>query len=194
LKIENYKIENSEVLIKPKLLLHSCCAPCSTSTYDFFIQNNNVDLFWFNPNVYPQEEQDKRLSEVRRLSEIIGCEVVEEITSQADHEAWKKFISGTEREPEGGKRCHLCYEYRMKKAFAIAKKNEYGGVTTSLLVSPYKDQKKIKEIGNKLAKQYDVKFFFEDFKGIDGYSQSIKLSKKYGLYRQKYCGCEFSLR
>ena len=170
--------------MKSKLLLHVCCAPCSTYAVEIMKEQYDVVLFFSNSNIYPKEEYEKRLSNAKKTAGIYGLQLVED---SYDHDAWLEFIKGLENEPEKGKRCEKCFEFNLSRAAEYVKKNGFSCFTTTLTISPHKDSKVIFEIGRKLGN-----FLEMDFKKKDGFKHSIELSKKYELYRQDYCGCEFS--
>lgn len=178
---------------KPKLLLHSCCGPCSTSVLELLTKYFKVDVYYYNPNIYPESEYLKRKNEQERLLNTIE-ENINFIEGEYDTENYNNFIKGLEEEKEGGLRCNKCIAYRMEKACKYAKDNSYDFFTTTLSVSPYKNSKMINEIGYNLEKEYSIPYLYSDFKKKDGYKRSITLSKKYNLYRQDYCGCKYSIR
>ena len=182
---------NSE---KPTLLLHSCCAPCSTSCLERLYPYFKIDILYYNPNINDAEEYYKRLTEQKRfiLERYNGnINVLETTYSPNDFLA---AVKGYENEKEGGKRCKICYELRLKETAIYAKENGYNYFTTTLSVSPYKNAKWLNEIGESLEKLYDVKYLYADFKKGGGYLRSTELSKEYNLFRQDYCGCDFSKR
>lgn len=172
-----------------KVLLHSCCAPCSTSSFEkLSIDYPNPVIFWYNPNIEDEAEHDKRFSELAKLAKMMSFNVVGEYDYQTENKLWHETVAGFELEPEGGKRCLKCFEFRLKKTAGFAKKNNYDLFTTTLTVSPYKNADEINRIGKEISKL----FLESDFKKNNGYSRSIVLSKDFGLYRQKYCGCQYS--
>ncbi len=171
-----------------KLLLHVCCAPCAT----YVVQELKPPLaYFYNPNIHPKEEYLLRLSEFRRYASITGLEFIE---GPYDTENWFNVIRGYENEPEGGKRCEICYRERLEKAALIAKEKGYTHIATTLTIGPTKKASVINEIGEKIAEVYGLKFISGDFKKRDGFKISCELSKQFNLYRQKYCGCLFSKR
>lgn len=178
---------------KPKLLLHSCCAPCSTSVLELLTKYFTVDVYYYNPNIYPESEYNRREKEQERLIKEIN-EKVGLIKEKYNEEEYQKEVIGLEKEKEGGLRCKKCIELRMKKACIYAKKHNYDYYTTTLSVSPHKNSKMINEIGYRLEKEFNMPYLYSDFKKKDGYKQSIILSNKYNLYRQNYCGCKYSVR
>ena len=186
--------ENEERGHTPRLLLHSCCAPCSSYVLEYLTQYFSITVLYYNPNIYPPEEFDKRARELRRL--ISEMPVEHEVTFvEGRYEPWEFYgmAEGLEDLPEGGERCFGCYRQRLEEAAAAAKKGGFDYFTTTLSISPMKNAAKLNEIGAELAGKYGVPYLYSDFKKRDGYKRSIELSAQYGLYRQDYCGCEFSL-
>jgi predicted adenine nucleotide alpha hydrolase (AANH) superfamily ATPase len=166
------------------LLLHVCCAPCSTAAIERLAGTWDVTLFFSNSNISPESEYEKRLSEARKVSRAMGLPLVED---KYDHHSWLESIKGLESEPEKGKRCEKCFEYNLSRASTYAIENEFEAFTTTLTISPHKDSAVIFKIGKNLGH-----FLDENFKKKDGFRRSLELSDKQGLYRQDYCGCEFS--
>lgn len=181
-------MENEVVGEKPKLLLHACCAPCSSACIERLKERFDITIFYFNPCIYPLDEYDKRGDQFSKLGidKFIKCEY--------DHNEYLEYIKGLEGEQEGGKRCYKCYEERLWATSKFAKENGYDFFSTTLSISPHKNSKWINEIGIRLGGSVGVDFLYSDFKKKDGYLRSIELSKKHDLYRQDYCGCEFSMR
>lgn len=179
----------------PRLLLHSCCAPCSSYVLSLLTEYFDIVLFYYNPNISPFDEYKKRVEEQKRLiSEMPFKRKVEFAEGNYDHDRFLERIRGLEDAPEGGDRCTVCFKMRLEEALTAAKEHGCGYFTTTLSVSPHKSAEKLNKIGLGIAENEAVKFLFSDFKKNDGYKKSIELSKKYGLYRQNYCGCIFSLR
>lgn len=176
---------------KPDLLLHSCCAPCSTSAIERLKDYFNLTVFYFNPNIDDKEEYNKRLEEQKRFCKMQGVDFLE---GKYNVKEFYDCINGLENEAEGGARCFKCYRLRLKSTAEEAKNRGFEYFTTTLSVSPLKNAKKLNEIGEELAKLYGVKYLYSDFKKRNGYIRSIELSKQNGLYRQNYCGCSFSKR
>ncbi len=177
----------------PTLLLHSCCAPCSSYVLEYLSQYFEISVFFYNPNIYPMEEYSRRVEEQKKL--ILDLKVNYEIRfieGKYDTENFYSIAKTLEEEKEGGIRCIRCYELRLKEAAIMAKKENYDYFTTTLSISPHKNAQKLNEIGGKLEQQYNVKYLYSDFKKKEGYKRSIELSNEYNLYRQDYCGCIFS--
>ena len=187
---------------KPKLLLHACCGPCSSYVLEYLYKFFQITVFYYNPNIYPQEEYTRRLEELKNLylkfpPALEGkIQVIEENYNTEDfYEAVK-----TKKEPElatekeRGERCRRCYEFRLKKAFDYAKKNNFDYFCTTLSISPFKDAEKINVIGKELEKEDGPKWLVSDFKKKGGFKRSLEISSEYGLYRQDYCGCIYSLK
>ena len=179
--------------LRPKLLLHACCAPCSSYVLEYLSRYFSIVLFYYNPNISPQEEYEKRVAEVRRLLQEMPLAGPVTLTL-GDYEPERFFAlaKGHEAEPEGGDRCTLCYRLRLTEAAQAAKDLACDYFTTTLSISPYKNAEKLNTIGAELAKEYGVPYLFSDFKKRNGYKRSIELSREYHLYRQNYCGCVYS--
>lgn len=177
---------------KPKLLLHSCCGPCSSYVITYLKDYFDITILYYNPNIEPKEEYYKRKAEQVRLINELNIPSLSLLDIEYDNDSYKEIAKGHENDLEGGKRCHLCYELRLTKCAELAQKNGYEYFGTTLTVSPYKNAKVLNEIGEKLAKEYNVSWLYSDFKKKDGYKKSIELSKEHNLYRQDYCGCSFS--
>lgn len=176
---------------KKKVLIHACCAPCSTHVIDNLAPFYNIAILFYNPNIQPDEEYKKRLQEIKKLCEIKKTEL---IVPENDENLWLKRVKGLEDVPEGGGRCALCFDIRLMKAADIAIQKSFHMFATTLTVSPYKNSSVINSIGNKVAGISGVNFLDSDFKKKDGYKKSCELSRQYGLYRQRYCGCLYSMR
>lgn len=179
----------------PRLLLHSCCAPCSSYVLEYLSNYFSITVFYYNPNIYPPEEITKRAREQKRL--IAAIPALHPVTYKEgtyDPERFYQITKGHEQDPEGGERCFLCYRLRLEEAAREAKNGGYDYFTTTLSISPLKNAEKLNEIGEELGGVYGVSYLNSDFKKKNGYKRSIELSGEYGLYRQNYCGCVFSLR
>lgn len=177
----------------PTLFLHSCCAPCSSYVLEYLSEYFQITVFYYNPNIYPDEEYYKRVEEqkefVRRFPAKNEIKFVE---GRFNKEDFYEMAKGLEDVPEGGKRCFLCYEMRLREAAQYAKRYGADYFTTTLSISPLKNAQKLNEIGLALAEEYGVKYLVSDFKKKNGYKRSVELSHEYGMYRQDYCGCVFS--
>ena len=177
----------------PRLLLHSCCAPCSSSVLEYLSRYFDITLFYYNPNITPAEEYSKRVAELHRLvAEAEYPNPVEIIEGRYDSSEFFAVARGLEDLPEGGERCFRCYRLRLEESAKVAAEGGFEYFTTTLSVSPYKNAAKLNAIGMEAAEKYGVKYLLSDFKKKNGYRRSIELSAKYGLYRQNYCGCIFS--
>ena len=178
---------------RPSLLLHACCAPCSSYVLEYLSQYFDITLFFFNPNISPKGEYDFRLEELQRLVKQMPLpDSVNIIGGRYCPEEFYKMASGMEDIPEGGTRCKQCYRMRLSEAAKVAKDNGFDYFTTTLSISPYKNAEWLNSIGAEVANTYGVEYLFSDFKKNNGYKRSCELSLEYGLYRQDYCGCEFS--
>lgn len=177
---------------KPRLLLHSCCGPCSTYVLEYLAQYFDITLFYYNPNIYPADEYQHRLETQKEVLEKTGFATLVEGIYQ--HSDFLSAVRGYEGEPEGGARCEFCFRLRMEEAARLAKEGYYDYFATTLSVSPHKDAALLGKIGEELEARYGVKHLPSDFKKREGYKRSVALSNELGLYRQDYCGCEFSLR
>ncbi|NEZ46228.1 epoxyqueuosine reductase QueH [Clostridium niameyense] len=187
--IENLE-ENNEI---PKLLLHSCCAPCSSYVLEYLSSYFKITVFYYNPNIYPKEEYLKRVEEQKQFILSINTKyAIDFIEGKYDSDKFYEMAKGMENGKEGGERCFKCYELRLRESAVIAKEAGYDYFTTTLSISPYKNAKKLNEIGEMLSKKYGVNYLYSDFKKKNGYKRSIELSNEYNLYRQDYCGCVFS--
>ncbi len=191
----NYQTELDKIINnlnnKPKLLLHACCAPCSTHVLEYLNTYFDITIYFYNPNIDTIEEYNKRLNELKRLINTVFPNV-KLLEGKYSQEEFFNKIKGLENELEGGLRCSKCYQLRLEETAKKAKELNFDYFATTLTVSPYKNAKVINEIGYILEKQYGIFYLLSDFKKKEGYKKSIKLSKKYNLYRQNYCGCLFS--
>ncbi|MBR5234409.1 MAG: epoxyqueuosine reductase QueH [Clostridia bacterium] len=179
--------------IKPSLLLHICCAPCSSYVLEYLSEFFDITLFFYNPNITSESEYNYRIDEAKRLIfEMPLSGKVDFIPARYDISEFFAVAKGFENEPEGGERCFRCYELRLRETAAYAKKNGFDYFTTTLSISPYKNAEKLNSIGKSLSEKYDVKYLYSDFKKKNGYKRSIELSQEYNLYRQDFCGCIYS--
>lgn len=179
----------------PRLLLHSCCAPCSSYVLEYLSDFFEITVFYYNPNIFPESEYTKRILEQQTLIEKMRTRYpVSFIAGQYDKERFYQMAEGMEHMKEGGVRCMKCYELRLRETAEIASQGDFDYFTTTLSISPMKNAERLNEIGMRLAEEYGVSYLQSDFKKRNGYKRSIELSKVYGLYRQNYCGCEFSIR
>jgi len=173
-----------------KLLLHTCCAPCGAYSAKFLQEAGyNVTYYFYNPNIFPQEEYQRRLEELKRFAHDVNIPLIIE---NSNYDEWLEYVAGYENEPERGKRCYLCYKIRLEKTAQKAKALKFDYFTTTLSISPHKSYDMICEISNELAPEYGISYLDVNLKKKDGYKKSVELSKQYGFYRQDYCGCEFS--
>ncbi|MDC7286966.1 epoxyqueuosine reductase QueH [Blautia schinkii] len=177
----------------PRLFLHSCCAPCSSYVLEYLSRFFSITVFYYNPNISPREEYEKRVQEIRRLiDEMEFVHPVDFVEGEYCPQDFYAMAKGLEDIPEGGERCFRCYRMRMEEAARLAGEGGYDYFTTTLTISPLKNAAKINEIGGELAEIYRVPHLPSDFKKKNGYKRSIELSREHGLYRQNYCGCVFS--
>lgn len=175
-----------------KLLLHSCCAPCSSACLERLKDHFRVTVLYYNPNIDEKGEYEKRKAEQIRLLQQTGW--ADFLDCDHDPETFFKAVHGMEGEPERGSRCYVCYALRLEKTAQMAKENGYTWFATTLTLSPYKNAEWLNEIGEKIGGRYALNYLFTDFKKKGGYHRSIELSNEYGLYRQDFCGCKFSQR
>ena len=180
--------------IRPRLLLHACCAPCSSHCLEVLARNFEITMFFYNPNISPEAEFDFREKELERFLGAAGYDSITVDAPEYDPAPFYELAKGLEDLPEGGARCYACYELRLKKTAEAAKAGGYDYFTTTLSISPYKNARWLNEIGLRVGEEAGVPYLCSDFKKKNGYKRSIELSKEYGLYRQDYCGCEFSRR
>lgn len=198
----NYQKELDKLLAQlekegrvPSLLLHSCCAPCSSYVLEYLGQYFNITVFYYNPNIFPESEYTKRILEQQTLIGQMRVKYpVSFIAGSYDKDRFYEMAKGLEHVKEGGERCLKCYELRLRESAWIAKSGGFDYFTTTLSISPMKNAARLNEIGLRLQEEYGVNYLISDFKKKNGYKRSIELSKEYGLYRQDYCGCEFSVR
>lgn len=177
----------------PRLLLHACCAPCSSAVLEYLSQYFAITLLYYNPNIAPLEEYQKREAELRRLvSQMKFIHPVELLPCQYDGQAFVQAARGLEGEPEGGKRCEACFRLRLRYAAQEAARLRFDYYTTTLSISPMKNAPLLNQLGEEIGREFGVAHLPSDFKKKDGYKRSVQLSKEYDLYRQDYCGCAFS--
>jgi len=189
--MERLKSENKV----PRLLLHSCCAPCSSYVLEYLSDCFDITVFYYNPNIYPESEYTKRILEQQTLiGEMKTRYPVSFIAGHYDRERFYEMAAGMEHLKEGGERCLKCYELRLREAAELAVKGGFEYFTTTLSISPLKNADRLNEIGIRLENEFGVRYLQSDFKKKNGYKRSIELSKEFGLYRQDYCGCEFSYK
>ena len=198
----NYQIEMERELArigtsghKPRLLLHACCAPCSSYVLEALNSRFDIDVYYYNPNIAPRQEFDRRVAELERLAAQLPHEnALRVIVGDYDNAAFMAMCQGHEDDPEGGARCALCFHMRLEAAAKMAAKLGSDYFTTSLTISPLKDARLLNAIGAEQGHREGVSWLFSDFKKKNGYKRSCELSREYGLYRQDYCGCVFSKR
>jgi len=184
-----------------KILIHVCCGPCSAGLIERLKnEGHEVCVFFYNPNIYPEEEHDRRADNARQVAEHFGADFVNGVSDwKKEHEEWLSaaVVKGLEKEKEGGPRCFACYAYRLKRAAEYAKQNGYCAsdrFVSTLPMGPMKDLEKITKMGEEIGKEFNVPYYTENIRKKGSYSRSGELAKELGLYRQDYCGCEFSIR
>ena len=178
---------------RPRLLLQSCCGPCSSYVLEALTPFFRVTVLYYNPNIQPREEYELRLANQRKIiDELPTATAVDLLECSYDGDRYDQAVRGLESEPEGGQRCTVCFRLRLEETARLAKENGFDWFCTTLTVSPHKDADRLNRIGAELGERYGVPFLPSDFKKREGYKRSIELSKAYGLYRQDYCGCLFS--
>ena len=178
----------------PTLLLHSCCAPCSSYCLEYLSDYFNITIYYYNPNISMKEEYDRRVEEQKRLISAMPVKhPISFLEGSYEPEHFYKIAKGKENQPEGGERCFDCYELRLREAAKCAKENGFDYFTTTLTISPHKNAAKLNSIGEAVAAEYGAVYLRSDFKKKNGYKRSIELSKEYDLYRQDYCGCVYSM-
>ena len=195
----NFDLKMDEIIknvnVSSKLLLHACCAPCSSAVLERLGDIFSITILYYNPNITEKREYEKRLEEIKKFtSSFITKYPIEVIPGRYNPLEFFDMAKGLEKEPERGKRCYKCYELRLEETARLAKKMNFDYFTTTLSLSPYKEAAWINEIGGNLQEKYNVSFLYSDFKKKSGYKRSIELSKEYNLYRQDYCGCVYSIR
>ena len=188
MKIDYNKLMHDEISsfgYKPKLLLHCCCAPCSSAVIEKLKEYFDITYLYFNPNIFPENEYVLRREQFEKL----GVKVID---IGYEHNKFLDLVKGMENESEGGRRCNVCIAMRMDKAFEYAKSHNYDIVTTTLSISPHKNAEFINLTGENLEKKYKMKYLHADFKKENGFLRSTQIAKQVNMYRQNYCGCEFS--
>ena len=196
----NYQRELDQIIDRlqreervPRLLMHSCCAPCSSYCLSYLAEYFHITIYYYNPNITEQAEYQKRVSEQQRLIQELPVKYpIAFVEGEYEPELFFELAKGMEQLPEGGGRCFACYELRQRKAAEYAKEHGFDYFTTTLSVSPHKNAAKLNEIGLRLAGEYEIPYLVSDFKKKGGYLKSIELSAEYHLYRQDYCGCVYS--
>ena len=194
----NYQLELDKTLkkitdenIRPKLLLHACCAPCSSYVLEYLTNYFDITVFFYNPNISPESEYLHRVNEIKRLiSEM--CPSVKFIEGRYEPKKFYEMAKGLENAPERGERCLKCYRMRIEESAVIAKQGNFGYFTTTLSISPQKDSHVLNSIGKEISEIYDIPYLYSDFKKKGGYKRSIELSAEFHLYRQNFCGCIYS--
>ncbi len=197
---QNYQLMLEETIQKiteankvPKLLLHSCCAPCSSYCLEYLSDYFEITVFYYNPNIYPDEEYFHRAREQQAFIERFPAKhPISFVEGDFDKERFFQSVKGLENEPERGARCNVCFELRLGEAASMARQMNMDYFTTTLSISPMKDAALLNDIGSKMEEKYGVKYLHSDFKKKNGYKRSCELSQEYGMYRQDYCGCVFS--
>ena len=180
---------------RPRLLLHACCAPCSSYCLEYLSEYFDITVFYYNPNITDMEEYELRAAEEERLIASLNHDLSKNIgfvKGEYDKDRYLEQIRGLEKEPEGGARCKVCFAIRLEKSAEYASRNGFDFFTTSLTISPLKNAEVLNEIGKISGDKYNIEFLPSDFKKRNGYKRSVELSAKYELYRQNYCGCVFS--
>ena len=196
----NYQKEMEDIIAKecvgkkPTLLLHGCCAPCSSYCLECLAEHFDITMYYYNPNISSKEEFDKRVNELYKLCKLNGLDKSVKIyVPEYNNRDFFDAVKGLENEPEGGKRCYVCYELRIKMAGKEAQKRGFDFFTTTLSISPHKNADWLNEIGERVAREFrNTRYLPTDFKKKNGYKRSIELSREYELYRQDYCGCIYS--
>lgn len=196
----NYQKELDKLIEKntadgiiPTLLIHSCCAPCSSYVLEYLSNYFKITVLYYNPNIFPKEEYEYRIGEQEKLINAMPVKhKVEFISTDYEPEKFYSVTKGLENEPEGGKRCYECFKLRLSYAAELAKRLNFDYFTTTLSISPLKDSHILNTLGAEIGKQFGVNYLLSDFKKKNGYKRSVELSKEYNLYRQNYCGCVYS--
>jgi len=186
-------------LMKQKILLHACCAPCTAGVYDQLKDEFDVTLFWYNPNIFPKAEHDRRLNELMNFCDEKNIRImVGDYDWVGEHAYWLEMTKGLEDEPERGKRCNVCYKMRLEAVAAVAAQandhheGEFDFFGAELSISPHKNSEMINKIGLTIAEEFGIDYFVADFKKNNGFKKASEISEELKLYRQDYCGCEFN--
>lgn len=197
----NYQLKLDEIIknlngTRPTVLLHSCCGPCSSYVMEYLEQHFAITVLYYNPCIAPEEEYEHRKSVQMELIAKMnaGGSDIHFMDCDHDHESFEKLVAGHEMDREGGERCHICYEQRLRRTAELAKANQFDWFCSTLTVSPYKNAQWLNQLGLQLQEEYGIPYLVSDFKKRNGYKRSIELSYKYNLYRQDFCGCEYSWR
>lgn len=189
----NYQNKMQEIInsldYRPKLLLHSCCGPCSTTVLTLLVEFFDITVLYYNPNIEPMAEYEHRKKEQIRFIKEFNNEHINFMDCDYNNQDFRRKVQGLEQEKEGGARCAVCFKLRLNYTASLAKKENFDYFGTTLTVSPHKNSDVINKIGSLLEKEYGVNYLYSDFKKKDGYKKSVEISKKYNLYRQDYCGC-----
>lgn len=193
-KVLEETIRKNEIEGKiPTLLLHSCCAPCSSYCLEYLSNYFKITVFYYNPNIYPEEEYGKRTVEQQELIKKLPAKYpISFLEGAYEKEKFYEMARGLEDVKEGGERCFRCYEMRLREAAEVSKEQGMDYFTTTLSISPLKNAAKLNEIGARLEEEYGIAYLYSDFKKKNGYKRSVELSNEYGMYRQYYCGCVYS--
>lgn len=200
MNVINYQKEMEKIIeknikegVRPTLLLHACCAPCSSYVLEYLEKYFDITVFFYNPNISSKEEYELRAQELKRfVAEKQFDNPVKVVIEEYNPDEFYSIVKGMEDYKEGGERCFICYGLRLEKTAEFAKEGQYDYFTTTLSISPLKNAEKLNQIGLKLEQKYGIKYLISDFKKKNGYKRSIELSKEYNLYRQNFCGCIFS--
>ena len=194
-ELEKIIEENKKNGVVPSLLLHSCCAPCSSYCLEYLSQYFKITVLYYNPNLFPAGEYERRVSEQKKLVSALPTKYpVTLVEMKGEPEEFYSAVKGLEHIREGGERCFACFRLRLERTARYAKENGFDFFTTTLTISPLKNAQKLNEIGEAVGEKFGVRHLPSDFKKKNGYKRSVELSKVYGLYRQDYCGCVFSKR
>lgn len=196
----NYQKEMEQIILKnekenkvPTLLLHSCCGPCSSYVLEYLSDYFKITVFYYNPNIYPEDEYDDRINQQKKIIENTNAKYpINLIEGEYNTKFFYDLVKGLEKCPEGGERCEKCYRFRLEKAAIVAKENGFDYFTTTLTISPHKNSQILNKIAQEVSEKIGIENLASDFKKRNGYKRSVELSSENGLYRQDYCGCVFS--